>query len=151
MILVVHTLDQSKVQLAWVESTGKVLKALRKTVQGRQTEMVTPTIDLLLKKSKLAVSALSGIIVASGPGGFTAVRSGVVVANAFGFALGIPVVGVEGAFSGVDDLLVSDRFSRALTHIKRTRKPTQARPAYGAQPNISKAKRKKVQQHKLRV
>lgn len=151
MILVIHTLDQSQVQLALVESTGKMVKVLRKTVPGRQNEIVTPAIDLLLKKSKLAVSALSGIIVASGPGGFTAVRSGVVVANALGFAFGVPVMGVEGAFAQVEDMLVSNRFTRALTHIKRTRKPTQARPAYGAQPNISKAKHKKVQQHKLKV
>lgn len=151
MILVIHTLDQSKIQLAVIKLSGEVVNTLRKAVPGRQTEMVTPAIDLLLKKSRLKLSDLSGIIVAAGPGGFTAVRSGVVVANALGFAFAIPVVGVEGEFVGVDDLLVSDRTSRALKQLKRAPKTAQARPAYGAQPNISTAKQKKVQQHKLKV
>lgn len=151
MILIIHTLDQAKIHLALVDLKGAVLKTLHKGVTGRQTEMVTPAIDQLFKRAKVKLAALEGIIVASGPGGFTAVRSGVVVANALGFALGIPVVGVEGKFAGVDDMLVSDRFSSALTQLKRTRKPTQARPSYGAQPNISKAKAKKFQQHALNV
>lgn len=151
MILVIHTLDQAKVQLALANLTGETVKTIQKTVRGRHTEIVTPLIDQLLKKTKVSLSDLSGIIVASGPGGFTAVRSGVVVANALGFAYGIPVVGVEGEFTGVGDLLVSDRFSKTLKKLKRSRTPTLARPAYGAQPNISKAKVKKVQQHALKV
>lgn len=151
MILVIHTLNQSQIQLAVLAMDRTVVKVVHTTIQGRHTEQVTPEIDRLLKKSKVSLPELRGIVVATGPGGFTAVRSGVVVANALGFALGIPVAGVEGAFAQVDDMLCSDRFTRALKQLKRAPKTAQARPAYGAEPNISKAKRKKVQQHKLKV
>lgn len=151
MILIIHTLDQAAIHLTLGHLNGKVMSTLHKVVKGRQTEMVTPAIDQLLKRSKVKLTDLIGIIVASGPGGFTAVRSGVVVGNALGFALGIPVVGVEGEFANVDDMLVSDRCSLALKQLVRGPKFAQAKPAYGAQPNISKAKPKKFQQHTLKV
>lgn len=160
MILVIHTLRREGVELALVESgpasrgarqTWKLLYQLRQPVRQTRTEVLTPAVDQLLKQAKVRLSELTGVVVATGPGGFSAVRSGVVVANALGLALGIPVAGVEGEFLGVQDLLSSDRFSRALQTLKRTRKPTLARPSYGAEPHISQAKQKKVQQHTLKV
>lgn len=147
MVLVIHTLDVKLIQVGLVLGEKSVF--LSRPVVGRVTEEVTPLIDKLLKRAKLKLSALQGVLVASGPGGFTAVRSGVVVANALGLALSIPVGGVEGEFATLQDMLVSNRFSSALKHLS-AKKTSFARPAYGAQPHITPAKKKAVQQHRLK-
>lgn len=162
MILVIHTLRREGVELALVRAAGtagqkfhwSVVRQLRQPVTQARTEVLTPAVDKLLKGAKVKLSALTGVVVATGPGGFSAVRSGVVVANALGLALGIPVAGVEGEFAGVQDLLGSDRFPQALKSLRtsksRSNRPSFARPSYGAEPHITSAKRKIVQQHKLK-
>lgn len=150
MILLIHTLRREGVELA-LGQKGKLIRQLRQPVRQARTEVLTPAVDQLLKQAKVRLSELTGVVVATGPGGFSAVRSGVVVANALGLALGIPVAGVEGEFAGVQDMFSSDRFSRALQTLKRTRKPIFARPSYGAEPHITQAKKKKIQQHALQT
>lgn len=159
MILVIHTLKREGIELALIRPTGiggqssewRVVGEFHQSITQKRTEALTPAIDQLLKRLKVKLHALTGVVVATGPGGFSAVRSGVVVANALGLALGIPVAGIEGEFAGLQDLLGSDRFSRALQVLKCTRKPIFARPSYGAEPHITKAKKKKIQQHILQT
>lgn len=150
MILVIHTLQFICIELALMTDGGEVLHLSHTTLQNRQTEQVTPSIDQLLRRARTHLSDLQGLVVATGPGGFTAVRSGVVVANALGLALGIPVKGMIGEFSSITDMLSTSRFSRLCSAFRHPT-PSFARPAYGAEPHISRAKKKKVQQHSLKI
>ena len=93
MILIIDTsTDQN--QIAKAEKSGKIVKII--SWQGqRQSQLLLPKIDQLLKQSQKNLKDLSGILVFSGPGSFTGLRVGIAVANSLGFALEIPVVGIS--------------------------------------------------------
>ncbi len=59
----------------------------------------------LLQAKSYQLKAIERLAVHGGPGGFTSLRIGVTTANALAYALGIPVVGVTGAITDLDDLL----------------------------------------------
>jgi tRNA threonylcarbamoyl adenosine modification protein YeaZ len=61
----------------------------------RHSEELLPEIYELLKKNNLLVNNLKGISIISGPGSYTGLRVGAACANAFGYALNIPVVGIN--------------------------------------------------------
>lgn len=71
--------------------TKKRTVLVKKQIQGSQT--LLPLIANILQKNKIQKTAISKILVNTGPGSFTGTRVGVAVANALGFALGIPVNG----------------------------------------------------------
>ncbi len=54
-----------------------------------------PAVDRVLRETGTELAALCAIGVDVGPGSFTGVRIGVATANAFGFALNLPVVAVD--------------------------------------------------------
>ncbi|SRR5258708_635131 len=64
---------------------------LKQKLAQRKAQIVLPLIDSLLKEHKTTLQEITHIEVNPGPGSFTGVRVGVTVANALGFALGIPV------------------------------------------------------------
>lgn len=91
MILYINTKDQ-KVTSVSLKKNGKVIKSLsKKNEYGSQ--VLLPLIEKILKAEKLDYKDLEEIEVETGPGSFTGLRVGVSVANALGFALGIPVNG----------------------------------------------------------
>lgn len=59
-----------------------------------QTATLLSQIDHLTKCCGIEPSALSAVAVATGPGGFNALRVGMSVAKGFAFALGLPLAGV---------------------------------------------------------
>ena len=61
---------------------------------GIQGEMAVGVVNELLEQTKLTPADLTKIVVGVGPGPFTGLRVGLVVASVLGAALGIPVVGV---------------------------------------------------------
>ncbi len=71
---------------------GKVISEMSiENEYGSQT--LLPLILRLLQTTNYKLQTLKGIEVETGPGSFTGLRVGVSVANALGFALGIPVNG----------------------------------------------------------
>lgn len=60
----------------------------------RHGELLLPAIDRVLAEAGLKVDALTGIVVGIGPGPYTGLRVGLMTADAFGLALGVPVHGV---------------------------------------------------------
>ena len=91
-----------------------------------QAEKLLPAIKKMLASKKNKLSNLTAIEVASegdASTGFTALRIGVVTANALGYALGIPV-------EGLGKKIRSKRFSKFDI----------TRPIYNKNPNITKQK-----------
>lgn len=91
MILCINTKDQKQVRVV-LKKDGKVVKSLSEQNEYG-SQVLLPLIEKILKKNKLEYKDLDGLEVETGPGSFTGLRVGVSVANALGFALGIPVNG----------------------------------------------------------
>lgn len=68
-------------------------------------ETLASRIETFLTTHGSRMSALEKIIVHVGPGGYSVLRVGVTTANAFAYALGIPVVGVSGEVTTLAQLL----------------------------------------------
>ncbi len=95
-------------------------------------------IDQVLQKNKISVHDIQKLVVVRGPGSFTAVRTGLIIANTLGALLQIPLVGI------VADHTLSDEEVIRIG-LKTSKKNTLIRPWYGKSPNITKAKPKKFQ------
>lgn len=68
-------------------------KKLVRRIGKEKAQVVLPMIDKILKQHKISLKDLTGIEVNTGSGSFTGLRVGISVANALGFALGIPING----------------------------------------------------------
>jgi len=94
MTLYIDTADQKIVKVALKKEGGVMVKMEGKNEWG--SEVLLPLIVKLLKSQKINLADLTGIEVEKGPGSFTGLRVGAAVAQAFGFALNIPVNGQVG-------------------------------------------------------
>ena len=88
-----------------------------------QAEKLLPEIDLLLKSINKVPGDLKSIKVASEGGSFTALRIGIVTANALGYSLGIPVKNFRGESFSADGIDI-------------------VKPEYSSEPNITIGKKK---------
>lgn len=90
LCLRIATRDQKQITVSLKKE--KVIKTLSKQ-RGLGSQVLLPLIDRLLKQQGMKPKNLERVEVETGPGSFTGLRVGVSVANALGFALGIPVNG----------------------------------------------------------
>jgi tRNA threonylcarbamoyladenosine biosynthesis protein TsaB len=137
MILFINTAEQNKIFVALVKE-NKLKSKLELKGEFHQSKKLLPLIERLLKKNKIKLGDLSGIIVVSGPGGFTSVRIGVVTANTLGFALGIPVAGIR----KVEGATVKELIREGLKRLKKVKVGEIVLPFYGKEPNITKPKKR---------
>lgn len=94
MILYIDTADNDFIFLALLTKDASVYKLLasKETKAFRQqSEKLLDSIDKLLKLKKIKLESLSKIIVNNEGYSFTALRIGVITANALAFSLSIPV------------------------------------------------------------
>lgn len=89
-----------------------------------------------LGRAGYALADLGGLIVVTGPGGFTAVRAGVAAGNALAYVLGIPVVGVRRRAGETSDQCIR-RGGRVLQ--RSAVGSALITPVYSGQPNITLA------------
>ncbi|MDP2918030.1 MAG: tRNA (adenosine(37)-N6)-threonylcarbamoyltransferase complex dimerization subunit type 1 TsaB [bacterium] len=73
----------------------QILDKIILKINQNHSEELLPAVEKILKRNKIALKDLAGVGVAAGPGSFTGVRVGVAAANALGFALDIPVIGIK--------------------------------------------------------
>ena len=59
------------------------------------SEVLLPVVERLLEQAGLSPGDLEGVAVVDGPGGFTGVRSGLVMARTLAHVLALPVAGVD--------------------------------------------------------
>ncbi|MFS8204430.1 tRNA (adenosine(37)-N6)-threonylcarbamoyltransferase complex dimerization subunit type 1 TsaB [Streptomyces sp. CWNU-52B] len=60
----------------------------------RHGELLLPAVDRVLTEAGLRLDAVTGIVVGVGPGPYTGLRVGLMTADTFGLALGVPVYGL---------------------------------------------------------
>lgn len=90
-VLYIDTSDSQETKVVLKTELGNY--SLSEKTGVTKSQNVLPLIEKVLQEKQLALDDLSAIEVYPGPGSFTGVRVGVSVANALGFALGIPVNG----------------------------------------------------------
>lgn len=136
-ILLIDT-SQDKTVIA-LSKEEKIIDKKIWQAQYRQSETLLPAIDQLLKKNKLALKDLIGIIVNSGPGSYTGLRVGIATANALSFGLRIPIVGIRNKPQGIRELF--EIGSKKLKS-KKFKVGDIVMPFYGGKPHITKSKKK---------
>lgn len=106
--LLIDTTDPEKFKLELRDGSKAVSKIEKATT--RLSEHLLSELDKLLRNNDVVPQDLEKIIVNPGPGPFSRVRTGVAVANALAFALGIPVVEY---LDGREKQLALPRYDRA--------------------------------------
>ena len=74
---------------------GEAIAELTWRSERNHSVELVPSIQLLLKRESVNVSDLTAICVASGPGGFSALRVGMSAAKAMAMSLDIPLIAVN--------------------------------------------------------
>lgn len=138
MTLFINTASENKITIGLIQRDGDLKYKDELFCQFEYAEKLLPAINQLLKGLRIVLKDLKGIVVVSGPGGFTALRVAVITTNTLGFSLKIPVVGVKlSEFSNLNELA-----KIGLKRLRKTKKQTLVLPYYGRQPYITKAKKK---------
>lgn len=99
---------------------------------GKRGDILS-VIDSLLVSKKSKIQEVKGIVVVTGPGHFSYLRTGISIANALGWVLGIPVVGLT------TNQFLSDRdlIEKGIALVKKTKAFKPVLPVYGKEPNIT--------------
>jgi len=131
-ILVINTAAPGEIFVALFD--GEKSKKLKK--RGHSDEALA-TVDLMLRKNKIKTEEIIGIVAVSGPGSFTAVRQGVVIANTLGYLFHAPVVGVK-----MNEFKTEDELSKiGYKKIRAAKRGAIILPFYGGEPHITKPKK----------
>lgn len=129
MHLYLDTTERDSFVVALMAGRKVVKKRTIKSARGH-SEKLLKTIVALLKSANKSARDIAGIAVVKGPGSFTSLRIGVSCANAFGYGLGVPVVGVGKDVPLVD---IVGLFGR----VRPSKKINVILPEYGREPNIT--------------
>ncbi|OGF27592.1 hypothetical protein A2303_02905 [Candidatus Falkowbacteria bacterium RIFOXYB2_FULL_47_14] len=119
MDLFIDTTQDHNIALHLKEGT-RVISRKKFSAKYSQAEKLLPAIKKILDKNKYRLKDIAKIIVCNHGGGFTALRIGVVTANALGYALGVPVT--------------NDKVANTK---KNTGKFSVIKPEYDREPNIT--------------
>jgi tRNA A37 threonylcarbamoyladenosine modification protein TsaB len=78
-----------------VVASGRLLAEIDAPMDRGHAERLMGMVGAALDRAGLLPAALGGIVVCTGPGGFTGVRVGVAAARGIALGLGVPAVGVD--------------------------------------------------------
>ena len=112
------------------------LRVLRHQFDTPGSGQLLNLVEQLLHREKISLHELIGIVVASGPGPFSALRASAAIANAMGYALDIPAVGAQG------ELPLKELARRGAKKLARAKPGVIVVPHYDRPANITKAKRR---------
>jgi len=132
MFFIINTAIQGATSVVLVKGDS----FYKKTAAGKESGKILVLLDKLLKKIKAKKEDLAGVVVGNGPGPFTSVRQGVVVANALGRLLDIPIIGVRAEEFNLDKKSVADYEAK----LKKSKAGKIVLPFYDREPNITKPK-----------
>ena len=93
MYLIIDT--STKYAAAGLWHDGALVRTAAWRSRRHHTVELMPAIERLLNEESASPDSLQGIAVATGPGGFSALRAGLSAAKGLAFALALPVAGVN--------------------------------------------------------
>ncbi|MBI4426360.1 MAG: hypothetical protein HY567_02180 [Candidatus Kerfeldbacteria bacterium] len=129
-------LDSTRSSELRVGLMGQRLVALTRRFDQPASSHLLRLADELLKKHKATVKDVRGIVVASGPGPFSALRTACALANAMSFALRVPAAGVRG------ELTMKQLAEQGRKKLPRAKLGSPVMPFYGTPPNITRPPRR---------
>src|SRR5688572_7384442 len=133
MTLVIQSNIPGRLDVWLIDGAHQVTHQARR-IQHHGSEFLLSLVNVALLVHRRSIKQLQQIFVVQGPGPFTAVRTGIVVANTLGFTANVLVQGIR----STQTLTVEQIQTLALARSKK--KAFQAvHPWYGKQPNITKA------------
>lgn len=121
--LFIDTTQSGEFKIGWLRGTSHKIK----TLQGK-SHKILPALARLATQQQLR--DLQGICVVSGPGSFTAVRTGVLIANLLARQCAKPLVGVN-----ADEASDLESLGRRLAE-HGFKSVKYVSPVYSAEPNI---------------
>jgi len=134
MILYINTSFREFIEFALIDQGDIFL--LKKRVGIKQSEKALSLLDAFLKKNKFKLQNIKKIVVNRGPGSFTSVRLGIVLANTLSFGLKIPVTGIYNLeLKNDEDYLNLSKLKFSQDFVK---------PYYDRDPDITKSKGKGI-------
>ncbi|SRR6056297_1736194 len=134
MYLLISTEKNSHFSLALGKEKLKKTKTIKKPYH--QSELLLKEIDKLLKGK---INKLKALMVVQGPGEFSALRIGVVTANALADSLNIPVCALKleknKEFLSEKEKL-KNLFNQGVEQLAQGQTNDLVKPFYGVEPNI---------------
>jgi tRNA A37 threonylcarbamoyladenosine modification protein TsaB len=139
MYLFINNLIDGEIYLALSDKQGKIkFKILHHTTDRRVNILIF--LDKLLKDAKTPLEKIKGLVVVTGPGSFSGIRTALAIVNTLAMGLKIPAAGVYLAPNKSNEDLIKQGLKKLLL----TKKNTLVMPHYGAEPNITKPKNKNL-------
>lgn len=146
MFIYINSTNSDYLELALQDQLGNVVDQVQVPAHHQQSEKLLPTTNQLLRKNKLKLNQLSGIIVANGQGSFSSLRLGITVANVLGYALGLPVISrdlkTKNTASKVTAAENKDLIAEQQRLAAQPKTFSLVLPQYEQEPNISLPKKK---------
>lgn len=136
--LFIHAPEREKTFFLLVQGEKVIARVKPKFPHGRTADLLKH-IHTMLEKKNVKLKDVRGIVVLSGPGHFSFLRSGLVIANTFAWAQGVPVIGVYGGEDMIEEKFVEEGLKKIA---KAGNKFVPVIPMYGKEPNITQPKKK---------
>ncbi|HPA25781.1 MAG TPA: hypothetical protein PLK76_03415 [bacterium] len=145
MYLFLNPTHQHFFTLALINKNGQILVYKKIKAEYRQAEKLLIEIDKIVGAKNL-LTKLKGLIVVSGPGGFTSLRIGLATANALAWSLQIPIIGLESKYTMQDEEEIFEQSFKendekmikiGFNKFKKVKTFKQVLPKYGSEPHIT--------------
>jgi len=97
----------------------------RTKIKNYLSEILLKEFAKFVKRFKINLFEIKGILVIRGPGYFTSLRLGVLFGNVLSFFLKIPLVGIK-----KEDKKIKDYFKKNISHLRHLKGPRIVSPFY---------------------
>lgn len=132
MYLFIDTTGEGQIIAVLLDETKKIFREEKFEDKKAGANNFLVLIDKLFLAGKITAKKIKGIIVATGPGAFSRLRTGVSVGNGLSFALNIPIAGIHWQEVKTKKELIK----KGIKIIKRGGEHI-IEPFYGKEPNIT--------------
>jgi len=127
--LFINTINDNLPSFSIFLSDGSILA---KSIFYNKIEKLTNGLEVFLKKNKISIKDMKGVLVITGPGSFTSSRAGITLANSFNFLFNIPVLGIKDKTNDLDKIINNN-----IKKLSSSKNNITASVYYNREPNIT--------------